>query len=406
MRKPLRLLSQLTALSCVLSGLSCTQPNSNQSQADSSQPQTEAAAVGSPQVVASYSVLCDMTEQIAQTTVNLTCLIDAGQDPHIYSATPADRRAIEEADLVLYGGYEFEPEIIQMVEATNTPSPKVAVSEVAVSDPLLGEAHDHGAHHTEGEAHSEDEHHDGESHAEGEHHDHEGEAHAEDEHHHEEAHSEDEHHDGESHAEGEHHEGEAHAEGEMEPDPHVWHDAEHGIAMVKAVQTQLSDISPENAALYEANAEALIAQLEQLDTWIQAQVDTVPASSRTLISTHDALGYYADAYGIELEPALDSFSTEARPSAADVKELTEVVKSKGVASIFVESTSNPGLIETVSRETDITVSQDPIYADGLGEAETPAASYQGMLVTNTCTIVNGLGGTCDQAAAEALLPTQ
>lgn len=153
-------------------------------------------------------------------------------------------------------------------------------------------------------------------------------------------------------------------------------------------------------------ATALITQIEQLDSWIQTQIDTVPATSRTLISTHDALGYYADAYGIELEPVLDSFSTEARPSAAQVKELTEVVESKSVPSIFVESTSNPGLIETVSRETDIAVSEDPIYADGLGEEGTSAATYQGMLVTNTCTIVNGLGGTCDQAAAQASLPAE
>ncbi|MGD1898461.1 MAG: metal ABC transporter solute-binding protein, Zn/Mn family [Phormidesmis sp.] len=389
----------IVPFSLALVAVSCTQPDSNQPQAESG---TEAESVGETQVVASYSVLCDMTEQIAQSTVDLTCLIDAGQDPHAYSATPADRRAIEEADLVLYGGYEFEPEIIQMIEATDTPAPKVAVSEVAVSDPLLGEAHDH--HHAEGEAHSEDEHHaEGEAHSEDDHHHAEGEAHSEDEHHAEgEAHSEDEHHaEGEAHSEDEHH-----AEGEMVPDPHVWHDAENGIAMVQAVQAQLSEISPENAELYEANAEALVAQIEQLDTWIGTQIETVPASSRTIISTHEALGYYADAYGLEIEPALDSFSTEARPSAATVKELTEVVESKGVPSIFVESTSNPGLIETVSRETDITVSQDPIYADGLGDAETSAATYQGTQATNTCTIVDGLGGTCDQAAAQALLPAQ
>ncbi|MEL7227153.1 MAG: metal ABC transporter substrate-binding protein, partial [Cyanobacteria bacterium J06576_12] len=138
----------------------------------------------------------------------------------------------------------------------------------------------------------------------------------------------------------------------------------------------------------------------------QTQIDTVPATGRTLISTHDALGYYASAYGLEIEPALDSFSTEARPSAADIKGLSDVVVEKGVSSIFVESTSNPGLIEAVSRETDIAVSEDPLYADGLGEDGTPAANYQSMLVTNTCNIVNGLGGTCDQAAAEALLPVQ
>ncbi|MEO1390597.1 MAG: zinc ABC transporter substrate-binding protein [Cyanobacteria bacterium J06634_6] len=366
MNKSLRFLSKLTALSLVLSGVSCTQANTNQQDA-SSESLTEVALDGAPQVTASYSVLCDMAEQIAENTIDLTCLIDAGQDPHAYSATPADRRAIEDADLVMYGGYGFEPEIIQMVEATDTPAPKVAISEVAVSQPLLGEAHDHGAH-AEGDDHSE------EAHAEGEDHDHE-----------------------------EHAEGDDHAEGELASDPHVWHDAENGVAMVKVVQEQLSEVSPENAELYEANAENLIAQLEQLDTWIQSQVDTVPASGRTLISTHEALGYYANAYGLEIEPVLDSFSTEAQPSAADVKQLTEVVESKAVSSIFVESTSNPGLIETVSRETDIKVSQDPIYADGLGEAGTAAASYQGMLIANTCTIVDGLGGTCDRDEAEDLL---
>ena len=377
MRTSLRLLSKLTVLSLVLSGVGCTQTNSEQSQATSEQPQIETVSADEFPVVTSYSVLCDIAEQLAQTTVDLTCLIDAGQDPHTYSPTPADRRAIEDAGLVLYGGYGFEPEIIQMVEATNTSTPKVAVSEVAVSNPLLGEAHDH---HAEGEVHAE------ETHAEDEAHDH--------------------HTEGEVHSEEAHTKGEAYAENEMVSDPHIWHDAKNGIAMVKIVQAQLSELSPENAELYEANAETLITQLEQLDTWIQTQIDTVPDSNRTLITTHKALGYYADAYGLEIEPALDSFSTEVRPSAADIKALTEVVETKSVPSIFVESTSNPGLIEAVSRETDIVVSQDPIYADGLGEASTPAASYQGMLITNTCTIVSGLGGTCNQNNAQALLPTQ
>jgi len=392
MNKSFRLLSKLTALSLTLTAFSCTQPTDEQAQAPGSSP-SEVSEEGTPQVVASYSVLCDLTKQIAQTTVNTTCLIDAGQDPHTYSATPADRRAIEEADLVLYGGYDFEPAIIQMVEATGLSASKVAVSEIAVSEPLLGEPHDHGAEaHAKGDGH--DDHEDHGDHDD--HSDHEGH----DDH--------DDHGDHEGHGDhgDEHAEGEEHAEAGMAPDPHVWHDAENGVAMVQEIQKQLSEISPENAALYETNAIALIDQLEQLDTWIQSQIDTIPATGRTLISTHDALGYYANAYGIELEPALDSFSTEARPSAENIKALTDVVAEKNVSSIFVESTSNPGLIETVSRETDIAVSEDPLFADGLGDAETSAASYQGMLVTNTCTIVNGLGGTCDQAAAQALLPAQ
>ncbi|MEO1181768.1 MAG: zinc ABC transporter substrate-binding protein, partial [Cyanobacteria bacterium J06636_28] len=121
----------------------------------------------SPTVVASYSVLCDLTEQIAQDTVEVDCLIEAGNDPHLYSATPADRRAIETADLVLYGGYGFEPDIIQMVEATDGDTPKIAVSEVAVTDPLLGEGHDHG--HGEEEDHDDHGHEDHDDHGEKEH---------------------------------------------------------------------------------------------------------------------------------------------------------------------------------------------------------------------------------------------
>ncbi|MEM7066575.1 MAG: zinc ABC transporter substrate-binding protein [Cyanobacteria bacterium P01_B01_bin.77] len=356
----------------------------------------------SPTVVASYSVLCDLTEQIAQDTVDVTCLIDAGKDPHLYSATPADRRAIEDADLVLYGGYGFEPDIIQMVEATDGDAPQIAVSEVAVTEPLLGAAHDHGSHgdhHDEHDDHGEEGHddHDEHGHDEHDHSDHSKAGH-EGHDHDKEGHDE---HDEEGH---DHHDGhDDHGEEEGEPDPHVWHDAENGIAMVRVIEEQLSEVFPENADLYETNAESLIAQLTQLDTWIQQQIDTVPESQRVLVTTHDALGYYAEAYGIRIEAALESFSTEARPSAADLRELIDVVEDSNIPSIFVETTSNPGLIEAVSRETDIGISEEPIYADGLGEAGTPAATYTGMLMTNTCNIVTGLGGSCNEAAVQALL---
>ncbi|MEM8546126.1 MAG: zinc ABC transporter substrate-binding protein [Cyanobacteria bacterium P01_H01_bin.119] len=334
----------------------------------------------SPQVVASYSVLCDLTEQIAEDTVDVTCLIEAGEDPHLYSATPADRRAIETADLVLYGGYGFEPDIIQMVESTDGNTPLVAVSEIAVPEPLLGAPHDHGSHSGEGhDEHDHDEH-------DYEHHDHE---------HDHDAHGEEGHGDHDGHDD--------HGEEGMVPDPHVWHDAENGIAMVRVIQEELSVISPDNAELYQANAEALIAQLTQLDTWIQQQVDTVPESQRILVTTHDALGYYAEAYGIRIEAALESFSTEARPSAADLRELIDFVEDSNIPTVFIETTSNPGLIEAVSRETDIGISEEPLYADSLGEAGTPAATYTGMLMTNTCTIVSGLGGTCNEAAVQAFL---
>ena len=361
-----------------------------------------------PQVVASYSVLCDLTEQIAQDTLDVNCLIESGEDPHTYSATPTDRRAIESADLILYGGYGFEPDIIQMVEATDGDVPTIAVAEAAVSEPILGVHHDHGSHSDEGHDDHDEEGHDEEGHDEEGHDDHsEHSEEGHDEHDHDD-HSEagdvkegDDDHGDEDHDEHDDHDD--HGDEDSEPDPHVWHDAENGIAMVRVIQTQLSEAFPDNAELYQANSETLIAQLTQLDSWIQQQVNTVPESQRVLVTTHDALSYYAEAYGIRIEPALASFSTEARPSAADLRDLIDVVEASNIPAIFVETTSNPGLIETVSRETDIAISEEPLYADSLGEADTSASTYTGMLVTNTCTIVSGLGGRCDEATAQALL---
>jgi len=94
-----------------------------------------AASGKAVKVVASNSVLCDLTKQVAGNTVDLTCLIKPGSDPHIYQATPSDRKAIENAQLVLYGGYNFEPTLIKLIQASSNSAPKVAVEEVAVPTP-------------------------------------------------------------------------------------------------------------------------------------------------------------------------------------------------------------------------------------------------------------------------------
>jgi manganese/iron transport system substrate-binding protein len=93
------------------------------------------AADKKPKVVVTNTVLCDLTKQIAATTIDLVCLLTPGSDPHVYKLTPEARQSIEDAKLVLYGGYDFEPELIKAIKATSNPAPKVAVHEVAVPQP-------------------------------------------------------------------------------------------------------------------------------------------------------------------------------------------------------------------------------------------------------------------------------
>lgn len=291
-----------------------------------------------PKVVATSSVLCDVTQKIAQETIDLTCLIPAGTDPHAHEPKPSDRQAIEQANLILYNGYGLESDLIKLIQSTKNPAPKVAVSEIAVPKPLKGEEHGH-AHEAEEKADARNEHQHGDF------------------------------------------------------DPHVWHNALNGVRIVNTISNNLKKISPTNAAKYSSNAEKMTSELTQLDRWIQSQIATIPSKQRKLVTTHDAMGYYAAAYGIPIEGALQGISTDEKPTARRVKELVEEIKQASVPTIFAEATSNPKLIQTVARETNVKVSDQQLYADGLGEKGTNADTYEKMLIANTQAIVEGLGGT-------------
>ncbi|MEC4986027.1 MAG: metal ABC transporter substrate-binding protein [Oscillatoria sp. PMC 1068.18] len=298
-----------------------------------------------PQVVATTSLLCDLTAEIAQDTVTLKCLIEPGANPHSYEPTPGDRAAIEQAEIVFYGGYQLEPKIIALVELRK--SQKIAVYEQAVPNPLLGEHHEH--HHGE---HNHEEH---------------------------------------NHEEHNHEEEAVNTEEELVSDPHVWHDAENGIKIVQSIAENLENIAPENAQLYQENAEKLTERLTEIDTWISDQIATIPMQQRKLVTTHDAFGYYAQAYGLEVEP-IQGISSETKPSAARLKEIVGTVKEAKVPTIFAEVTTNPSVLETISREANVNISQQPLYTTGPGSEGSEVETYAEMLIANTRAIVEGLGG--------------
>ena len=295
----------------------------------------EATADDRPLVVATTSVLCDLTEQIAQDTINLNCIIGGGVDPHIYQPKPQDRQAIDSAQLILYGGYNFDESLIKLINASNNPAPRVAVHEEAVPTPLMGSQHHHG---------------------EEEEHDHD------------------------------------HNASDSVPDPHVWHDPNNGVAMVEVITQALSNLQPSQSSLYQENAQSLTGELNAIDGWIATQIATIPPEQRKLVTTHDALGYYVKAYNLEFEGALSGLNTDESPTAARVGELVTHIKETQVPTIFAETSVNPQLIETVAREAKVQVSQRKLYADGLGEEGSEGDTYQKMLIENTRTIVEGLGG--------------
>ncbi|MEO1144742.1 MAG: zinc ABC transporter substrate-binding protein [Cyanobacteria bacterium J06638_22] len=400
---------RMVAIALAIGITGCVQPNSvpDETAEDSASPSAEAEFSDVPLVVATTSVVCDLTQQVAEETVDMVCLLEPGQDPHTYEPTPSDRTAIDDADLILGDGYNTVPDIAQLLEATSNSATQVAVFEVAVPEPLMGAGHDHDHDHghDHGEAAAEHDHgdehadHDDHEHDEAAAHDHE---HGEHDHGEETAaeHEHDDHDHGEAAAgEHDHDHGEAAAEGETVPDPHVWHDATNGAAMLAVIQENLAAIAPEHADLYAERAEAIAIQLTEIDTWIQAQVETVPEESRKLVTIHDAFRYYADAYGFEVAGALSGLSTDQELPAGRLTELVDQVRAANVPAIFGETTANPKNIEALARDAGVTVPEQPLLVEGPGDSGSVAETYQEMLVVNTCTIVEGLGGSCAIADA-------
>lgn len=93
-------------------------------------------------IVATHSVLCEFITIIAENSLDSTCLVEPGQDPHTYKPTPSQRKAMEQAQIIFYGGYELEPKIIQLIQATETNNKKIPVYETVVTQPILAE-HSH-----------------------------------------------------------------------------------------------------------------------------------------------------------------------------------------------------------------------------------------------------------------------
>ncbi|MEL7083195.1 MAG: zinc ABC transporter substrate-binding protein [Cyanobacteria bacterium J06597_1] len=368
---------------------------------------------GLPSVVATTNIICDLTRQLAGADVELTCLLDPGQDPHTYQPTPGDRAAIDDADLVLYSGYNLVPEIEQLVAASTSPTPRVAIFEVAVPIPLevVGDRHsetDDAFHSNEAHNDHEDSHEDehGDSHEDEHGHDEHDDSH-EDEHgnSHEDEHGHDEHDD--SHEDGhdngheashedEHGDSHAHSHNESGIDPHVWHSAANGASIVEAIATELSKVAPEQAETIDTNAQQLVDEFTALHDWILLQVATVPEDTRKLVTTHDAFAYFADAYGFEVAGALGGISPDETPSAARVAELVDLVNASGVTAVFAETTTNRNTMEVIARDAGVTLPSQSLFVDGPGGDDSSVSTYQQMLQENTCTIVTGLGGECQR----------
>ncbi len=183
------------------------------------------------------------------------------------------------------------------------------------------------------------------------------------------------------------HKGEEHEVGEG--DPHTWMDPNNVIVWAGNIAGALAEADPANRETYQANAENYIAELRELDAWIRQQVELVPPERRKLVSDHAVLGYFADEYGFEqvglVVPAL---SSSAAPSAQELAELVDAIRSQDVSAILVGTSVNPALSEQVASDTGAELVF--IYTGSLSQPGGEAGSFTQLMRYNVQTIVDSL----------------
>jgi len=176
-------------------------------------------------------------------------------------------------------------------------------------------------------------------------------------------------------------------------DPHIWFDVALWRRGVERVRDALIEVDATHADDYRANAAAYVDSLAALHEWVRARVAEIPAERRVLVTAHDAFGYFGRAYHIEVV-GLQGISTVAEFGLADIRRLVDLIVTRRVKAVFIESSVPRRNIDAVvegcrARGHDVTVG-GTLFSDAMGEAGTPEGTYLGMVRANVRTIVEAL----------------
>lgn len=281
--------------------------------------------------VASLStILSDLASEVGGDRVEVVNILRPGADPHSFEPTVRDVRRMSDARIILANGLGFEPYLQRLRGSVGG-----EVEFVVIGDsikPLMIDADDHD--HDHGHSHSH------------------------------------------SHA----------GDGGQVADPHWWQSVANAKIAVGVIRDALIGVDPEGRAEYKSNAAAYLKRLNELERWVRVEVGALPRDRRVLVTSHDALGYFANEFDFTVLP-VSGISTRDQPSSKHVRELIETIRGKGVTAIFAENIENPKVLQEITRETGARLGGE-LYTDSLGKKE--ANTYESMIRHNVTTIVSAL----------------
>ena len=301
--------------------------------AASPSPSESSEAAADYTVIATTSVFADLAQLALGDNVTIETIIPAGVDVHTFEPSPADAQKLAGADLIVMNGLGLDEWALSLLEAAGK-------SEEDVLELAEGIDESNAWVYLEGKEHDEEE----------------GEEHSEEE-------------------------GEEHGHGGT--DPHIWLDPKGAAIYVNRIAARVAAELPERAAAIESARDAGLAEIAALDEELRVGFTAVEASARKIVTFHDAFGYFARAYEIEIVGvAVEAPGQE--PSAKEIAALIDAIKAAGVTSVFSEAQFPSKVLDQVAAETGATVLGN-LYSDALGDA--PANSYLGAMRANASAIL-------------------
>jgi zinc/manganese transport system substrate-binding protein len=280
------------------------------------------------EVVTSFSILADLTRQVAKERANVVPLVGPNGDTHVYQASPADAKKVKDAGLIVVNGLGLETFMPRLIKSAGAKIPVIVASTgINAIEKTKKEAHGHGHGHDHGHSH-----------------------------------------------------------GRL--DPHAWQSIDAVKVYVVNIRDGLIKADPAGEPAYRKNAEAYLAELAAVKSEIENAFATLPRERRVTMTSHAAFDYFAREFGFTFE-SVQGMSSDAEPSAKDVARVIRLIRDKKVRAVFLENMTSPRIAEQIAKETGARVG-GTLFSDALSDEKGPAPTYIAMMRHNAKTLLDAL----------------
>jgi zinc/manganese transport system substrate-binding protein len=171
-------------------------------------------------------------------------------------------------------------------------------------------------------------------------------------------------------------------------DPHAWQSVVNAKIYVANIRDALVAADPADAEVFRSQAQTYLAKLDALDREVREAVARIPQDHRKVISTHDAFGYFAVAYGIKFI-APEGVSTESEASARDIAGIISQIKAWKIPAVFLENISDPRLMQRIAAESGARIG-GTLYSDSLTDEKGEGPTYIDMVRHNIKALTSAL----------------